>query len=201
MACWAASLRVSARGPPAELAVVAQVQPDEHEHLVQAVLTQRAQARLRDIAHRCHRLGDEPNDAVRSAVPGLPGEQGLPEPVALGDPGAGVGDAEGRQQRADLAAGQPGVGRAEDVGNALDDVAVPDREALDDVEPEVLGLGALGPACRGGRTWLDDALAAPSPVVRVLVRVMAGLGAEEPFAVAAQEERETGKVGAQSAMS
>ena len=135
LACWAASLSVSARGPAGEAAVVAQVQLDEHEHLVQAVLTQCAQARLLDVAHRCHRLGDEPDDAVRGAVPGLPGEQGLPETVALGDPGSRVGDAEGGQQRADLTAGQTAVGRAEDVGNALDDVLVPGREPLGHVSP------------------------------------------------------------------
>jgi hypothetical protein len=69
------------------------VQPDEHEYLVQGVLAQRAQAGVLDVAHRCHRFGDEPDDAVRGAVAGLAREQGLPEPVAFGEVGSGVGDA------------------------------------------------------------------------------------------------------------
>ena len=70
------------------------MEPDEHEHLIQGILTQHAQARVLDVAHRCHRFGDEPDDAVRGAVTGLARKQGLPDTVALGDAAAGVRDAE-----------------------------------------------------------------------------------------------------------
>ena len=60
---------------------VADLEPGMDQDVVEGILAVLEESMIIGVAHRCHRLDEEPDDGVASAVLVLPGQQRLAEPV------------------------------------------------------------------------------------------------------------------------